>query len=73
MKCDNCRLNFNREDLHVDDSGIVCHECYRVWFTESALSAGIPLDVIEGRAKLTDYFTQEYINQQRGVYGKPKR
>lgn len=29
---------------------------------QSALDAGIPLSVIEGHTKLTDHFTQEYID-----------
>lgn len=33
---------------------------------EDALAAGIPLSVIEGKTKLTDHFSKEYINFRRG-------
>lgn len=40
-----------------------CDECYAL-LVESALDAGIPLSVIEGRTKLTDHYSPEYIRHQ---------
>jgi len=33
--------------------------------TQSALNAGIPLSVIQGKTKLKDHFSQEYIDHMR--------
>ena len=33
---------------------------------QNALDAGIPLSVIEGKTKLKDHFSQEYIDYQCG-------
>lgn len=35
-------------------------------FRDGALDAGIPLSVIEGRTKLKEHFSQEYIDAQCG-------
>jgi len=39
--------------------------CQEIWKQE-ALDAGIPLSVIEGKTKLSDHFSPEYITQQCG-------
>lgn len=39
-------------------------QAQRTAFVNGALEAGIPLSVIEGKTKLTDHFSQEYINKQ---------
>lgn len=49
------------------DNGIpeeVGDEAYDLASRDNALEAGIPLSVIEGKTKLTDHFSQEYIDQQ---------
>lgn len=38
-------------------------------FTEAALDAGIPLSVIEGKTKLSDHFSKEYIDFQKNPKG----
>jgi len=35
---------------------------------QSALDAGIPLSVIEGKTNLRDHFSQEYIDWMAGRY-----
>jgi hypothetical protein len=44
----------------------LAEEAVETSYRQSALEAGIPLAVIEGKAKLTDYFSQEYIDSQAG-------
>lgn len=55
MKCD------HYEVLEPDE----CEEC-REYIKQEALSAGIPLAVFEGKAKLSDYFSQDYIDWKCG-------
>lgn len=62
--CETCQSN--KVELS-DESGEYCSLCYRKAWTQSALDAGIPLTVIEGKTKLSDHFTKEYINFKRGV------
>lgn len=64
VKCDDCGVDAH--DLRADDSGTYCEACYRKTFVESALSAGIPMSVIEGRSKLSDHFSKEYIAHKIG-------
>lgn len=40
---------------------------YQTAFTLEALEAGIPLSVIEGKTKLSDHFSPDYIKAQRGA------
>ena len=42
-----------------------CNECIEE-FKSRAIEAGIPLSVIEGKTKLSDHFSQDYINEQCG-------
>ena len=37
-------------------------ENYGLWFIEEAVSHGIPRSVAEGKAKLSDHFSKDYIN-----------
>lgn len=62
-KCDTCGKN---TEVQVDESGQYCEPCYLEWAKQGALAAGIPLSVIEGKTKLTDHFSQEYIDAQCG-------
>lgn len=61
-QCEDCELEFNLEDMYCDESGDYCQECHRQAFIQGALSAGIPLSVIEGKTKLLDHFSQQYID-----------
>lgn len=45
----------------LDGEAPMCGPCETI----SALRAGIPLSVIEGRTKLSDHFSESYINSQR--------
>lgn len=49
-----------------DDGEPIRPECpyCQEWFVQSALQAGIPHSVIEGKTKLTDHFSPEYIRAQ---------
>lgn len=40
----------------------ICDWAVNIAMTESALDAGIPLSVIHGKTKLSDHFSQEYID-----------
>lgn len=53
------------EDNTIDDQ--TCEWVQRVAFIKGATEAGIPLQVALGKKKLTDYFSQDYIDQQCGL------
>ena len=63
MKCDYCNKNITNEP-YIDESGNYHIDCIKESMKQSALDAGIPLSVIEGKTKLTDHFSQEYIYLQ---------
>lgn len=42
------------------------YEINHIFEVETAVSHGIPRSVAEGKKKLSDYFTKEYINEQCG-------
>jgi hypothetical protein len=63
MQCDICH---KKKEVKVDESGQYCEKCYLAICKKSALDAGIPLSVIEGKTKLTDHFSQEYIDYMCG-------
>lgn len=46
----------------LDGEASACEACCK----RGALDAGIPVSVIEGRTKLTDHFSESYINSQCG-------
>ena len=64
--CDICD-NHIRTELRSDDSGVYHEICYRKHERESALAAGIPESVVDGKTKLSDHFSQEYIDHKRGA------
>ena len=49
------------EENGIDDEDIQ-DDAYQLSFKRSALEAGIPLSVIEGKTTLRDHFSQEYID-----------
>jgi hypothetical protein len=55
--------------LYCEDHGIsddIMELAYARWERDEALAAGIPLSVIEGKTKLTDHFSKDYIAWQCG-------
>ena len=46
--------------LQIPDE--ICWQAQIRAFTQGALSAGIPIPVIQGKKILRDYFSQDYIN-----------
>jgi hypothetical protein len=56
----NTTQNHDEHNERYDDD---CEECARL-IEQSALDAGIPLSVIQGKTKLTDHFSREYIDMQ---------
>lgn len=46
----------------------VADEWYRRWFRAEAIAAGVPASVVDGRTRLTDHFSPEYI---RWMCGQP--
>jgi hypothetical protein len=65
LKCEVCGKALS-EDHHSDESGDYCWPCYEAAMKQSALDAGIPLSVIEGKTKLSDHFSKEYIEYRCG-------
>lgn len=62
FQCIDCKLYGTSDDFEYDrESGEVCNECMEIRARESALDAGIPLSVIEGKTKLQDHFSAECI------------
>lgn len=59
-----CEICIKEIPTISDESGNFCESCYNKAFIESALNAGIPLSVIEGKTKLSDHFPREYIEEQ---------
>lgn len=56
-------------ELYCQEHGIdseVSDAACRKAHTDGALAAGIPRSVIEGKSKLSDHFSQEYIDHMRG-------
>ena len=56
MTCDDC----------CNSSDGICEAHWPEWSNRLALEAGIPLSVIEGKTRLRDHFSQEYIDAQCG-------
>lgn len=48
------------------DDGYVCEAHCLEWMQREAQKAGIPISVIEGKTRLRDHFSQEYIDSQCG-------
>lgn len=54
-------------DYYCKEQGIpleIGEQAYQHWARREALAAGIPLSVIEGKTKLTDHFSKEYIDSR---------
>ena len=51
-------------DHGIDES--IAEQAVREAFKQGALEAGIPLSVVEGRSKLSDHFSPEYISDKCG-------
>ena len=52
-------------DEHEEVADPNCEECEREWKAD-ANYAGIPWSVIQGKTKLSDHFSQEYIDVMCG-------
>lgn len=65
--CADCGETFPEEEMRCDgENDPICEACYQKWFVRSALEAGIPLSVIEGKTKLSDHWSQAYIDYKCG-------
>lgn len=53
---------------HDETYEIDCAECDKAW-REAALGAGIPASVVDGKTKLRDHFSPEYIASQKNPKG----
>lgn len=60
-KCDDCGTWFDSDDFGDD---VRCEACHDEAFRAGALEAGIPLSVVEGKTKLSDHFSKDYIASQ---------
>ena len=63
--CNICDLQIN-DDAHSDESGDYHQSCYDKWMKREALAAGIPESVVDGKTKLSDHFSESYINWKCG-------
>lgn len=66
-----CEVCKKTEATYSDDSGEYCDACIDEIHKQGALDAGIPLSVIEGKTKLTDHFSPDYIESQAFPKGRP--
>lgn len=71
MRCEHCNKPIVEDNYHSDDSGEYHSECIKEITIQSALDAGIPRSVIEGKTKLNDHFSPEYIESQCFPNGRP--
>jgi len=66
-KCDACSTRFDSDGYgRIDDAGAWCARCHTAASRQAALEAGIPASVVDGKTKLTDHFSQGYIDSQTG-------
>lgn len=70
LGADRC-IEFYCDEHGIDDETML--KAQKHFHREEALRAGIPLSVIEGKTKLRDHFSQEYIDSQAYPKGKPER
>lgn len=55
--------------LYCEDRGLsedLAEAMAEAYYYEEAIGAGIPEEVVKGNKKLTDYFSQEYIDYKCG-------
>jgi len=64
LKCEICEKSIDADELHSDDSGEYHTRCIDEYHKESAIAAGIPRSVVEGKTKLSDHFSEDYIRSQ---------
>lgn len=69
MNCNTCGKPIDTSNTVSDEGGDYCQACYEKWMHQSAIDAGIPLSVIEGKTNLTDHFSQAYIDFKRNRQG----
>ena len=54
-------------EMYCHDHGLdmnLAKQAAKKWFTDEALAHGIPLSVIQGKTRLSDHFSQDYIKSQ---------
>ena len=62
-------------ERYCEDNNIpqeIGDQAYHIYLRREAISHGIPASVVDGKTKLTDHFSQEYINEQCGRTKLPK-
>lgn len=63
MICELCKIEIRDHHNHyADDSGDYHEECLEKYQYEQAYYAGIPKSVLDGKTKLRDHFSKEYID-----------
>jgi hypothetical protein len=62
FQCEECKLYGTEDDFTHDTETMSCNECYEKAARASAVAAGIPLSVIDGKTKLSDHFSRETID-----------
>lgn len=60
--CDICTHLIEPDELYSDESGEYHTKCIEEYHREAAVTAGIPRSVVEGRTRLSDHFSESYIN-----------
>lgn len=64
--CDKCKVELTEDEYYSGDDGTWCEPCRRDIERQAAIEAGIPASVVDGSTKLTDHFSREHIDTQRG-------
>jgi len=60
--CGICEKEIEVKDHYTDGEGDFHEACWFEWFRKEALSHGIPASVIDGKTKLKDHFSRDYID-----------
>ena len=71
LRCEVCGRFIAKDSARTDESGDYCIPCAEAIWRQGALDAGIPLSVIEGKTKLSDHFSEAYIESQCAPKGRP--
>jgi len=62
MICNICNKEIDESQYDTDGEHDFHAQCWENEQIQGALLAGIPMSVIQGKTKLTDHFSENYIN-----------
>ena len=61
-----CPKGCHKVEVDEDWAEKICEACHKEWIINEAVSHGIPRSVAEGKTKLSDHFSEDYINWKCG-------